>query len=139
VRSPPRIVRCNGTLQSGKRCRREAIECSVVCEIHGGLAPQVRRRAAERLTMTADQAAQMLVRMMEDWSHDSSLSFVAGRRAARRNRLTGQPLNTVLQDKVLGPLGTHQHDRPGSPVKTWTRRRSPSGTASCSLPNRSRP
>jgi hypothetical protein len=29
-------------------------------------APQVRRRAAERLIMTADQAAQMLVRMMED-------------------------------------------------------------------------
>ena len=30
------------------------------------LRPQVRRRAAERLIMTADQAAQMLVRMMED-------------------------------------------------------------------------
>ena len=63
---PPTIVRCNGTLHSGKRCRREAIEGSVVCEIHGGAAPQVRRRAAERLIMTADQAAQMLVRMMED-------------------------------------------------------------------------
>jgi hypothetical protein len=38
----------------------------VVCDQHGGAAPQVRRRAAERLIMTADQAAQMLVRMMED-------------------------------------------------------------------------
>jgi hypothetical protein len=38
----------------------------VVCDQHGGAAPQVRRRAAERLVMTADQAAQMLVRMMED-------------------------------------------------------------------------
>ena len=63
---PDTVIRCNGTLQSGKRCRREAMEGSVVCEIHGGAAPQVRRRAAERLIMTADQAAQMLVRMMED-------------------------------------------------------------------------
>jgi hypothetical protein len=38
----------------------------VVCDQHGGAAPQVRRRAAERLIMTADQAAQMLVKMMED-------------------------------------------------------------------------
>jgi hypothetical protein len=63
---PDTVIRCNGTLQSGKRCRREAIEGSVVCEIHGGLAPQVRRRAAERLIMTADRAAENLVRMMED-------------------------------------------------------------------------
>jgi hypothetical protein len=63
---PPTIVRCNGTLHSGQRCRREAVDGSVVCDIHGGAAPQVRRRAAELLIMTADQAAQMLVRMMED-------------------------------------------------------------------------
>ena len=37
-----------------------------MCNIDGSAAPQVRRRAAERLIMTADQAAQMLVRMMED-------------------------------------------------------------------------
>ena len=30
---PDTVIRCNGTLQSGKRCRREAIEGSVVCEI----------------------------------------------------------------------------------------------------------
>jgi hypothetical protein len=38
----------------------------VVCDQHGGAAPQVRRRAAERLVMTADEAAQSLVKMMED-------------------------------------------------------------------------
>ena len=63
---PPTIIRCNGTLTQRQRCGREAEEGSVVCEIHGGSAPQVRRRAAERLIMTADQAAQMLVTMMED-------------------------------------------------------------------------
>jgi hypothetical protein len=38
----------------------------VVCDQHGGAVPQVRRRAAERLIMTADRAADNLVRMMED-------------------------------------------------------------------------
>jgi hypothetical protein len=38
----------------------------VVCDQHGGAAPQVRRRAVERLIMTADRAAENLVRMMED-------------------------------------------------------------------------
>jgi hypothetical protein len=63
---PETIVRCNGTRPNGSRCRREAEPGSIVCRQHGGAAPQVRRRAAERLIMTADQAAQMLVRMMED-------------------------------------------------------------------------
>jgi hypothetical protein len=38
----------------------------VVCDQHGGAAPQVRQRAAERLVMTADQAAEMLHNMMAD-------------------------------------------------------------------------
>jgi hypothetical protein len=63
---PETIVRCNGTRSNGDRCKREAEDGAVVCDQHGGAAPQVRRRAAERLVMTADQAAQMLVRMMED-------------------------------------------------------------------------
>jgi hypothetical protein len=63
---PPTIIRCNATRPNGSRCKREAKDGAVVCDQHGGAAPQVRRRAAERLIMTADQAAQMLVRMMED-------------------------------------------------------------------------
>jgi hypothetical protein len=63
---PEKIVRCNGTRPNGGRCPREAEDGAVVCDQHGGAAPQVRRRAAERLIMTADQAAQSLVKMMED-------------------------------------------------------------------------
>jgi hypothetical protein len=62
---PETIVRCNGTRSNGSRCKREAEPGAVVCDQHGGAAPQVRRRA-ERLIMNADQAAQMLVKMMED-------------------------------------------------------------------------
>jgi hypothetical protein len=63
---PDTVIRCNATRPNGSRCKREAEDGAVVCDQHGGAAPQVRRRAAERLIMTADQAAQMLVEMMED-------------------------------------------------------------------------
>jgi hypothetical protein len=63
---PETIVRCNGTRPNGSRCKREAQDGAVVCDQHGGAAPQVRRRAAERLIMTADRAAENLVRMMEN-------------------------------------------------------------------------
>jgi hypothetical protein len=63
---PSTVIRCNATRPNGSRCKREAEDGAVVCDQHGGAAPQVRRRAAERLIMTADQAAQSLVRMMED-------------------------------------------------------------------------
>jgi hypothetical protein len=58
------VIRCNATRPNGSRCKREAENGAVVCDQHGGAAPQVRRRAAERLIMAADKAAQMLVRMM---------------------------------------------------------------------------
>ena len=63
---PETVIRCNATRPNGSRCKREAADGGVVCDQHGGAAPQVRRRAAERLIMTADRAAENLVRMMED-------------------------------------------------------------------------
>jgi hypothetical protein len=63
---PPTVIRCSAARPNGGRCKREADDSALVCDQHSSAAPQVRRRAAERLIMTADQAARMLVRMMED-------------------------------------------------------------------------
>jgi hypothetical protein len=51
---------------NGGRCKREAEPGSVVCRLHGGAAPQVRRRAAERLIMSADHASQKLLEWLDD-------------------------------------------------------------------------
>jgi hypothetical protein len=51
---------------NGGRCKREAEPGSVVCRLHGGAAPQVRKRAAERLIMSADEASKLLLKMMND-------------------------------------------------------------------------
>ena len=51
---------------SGGRCKREAEPGSIVCRLHGGAAPQVRKRAAERLIMSADHASQKLLQWLDD-------------------------------------------------------------------------
>jgi hypothetical protein len=63
---PPTIVRCNGTTANGGRCKRVAEDGSVVCSLYGGNLPQVRRRAAERIVMTADAAASAMIDWMSD-------------------------------------------------------------------------
>jgi hypothetical protein len=63
---PETIVRCNGTRPNGGRCKREAEDGAVVCDQHGGAAPQVRRRAAERLIMSADHVSRKLLEWLDD-------------------------------------------------------------------------
>jgi hypothetical protein len=63
---PETIIRCNGTRPNGSRCKREAEDGAVVCDQHGGAAPQVRRRAAERLIMSADHVSQKLLEWLDD-------------------------------------------------------------------------
>ena len=65
--APAYVLRCVGTYKyNGEQCRRVADDGSVVCDQHGGAAPQVRRRAAERIAVTADEAAQKLAAWMDD-------------------------------------------------------------------------
>jgi hypothetical protein len=63
---PAHLIRCNGHMVNGGRCKREAEPGSVVCRLHGGAAPQVRKRAAERLIMSADHVSQKLLEWLDD-------------------------------------------------------------------------
>lgn len=63
---PAHVIRCNGHMVNGGRCKHEAEPGSVVCHIHGGAAPQVRKRAAERLIMSADHVSQKLLEWLDD-------------------------------------------------------------------------
>jgi hypothetical protein len=68
---PPTVIRCNATRLNGSRCKREAEAGSVVCDQHGAAAPQIRRRAAERLIMTGDEAVELLIK----WMHDEDVPY----------------------------------------------------------------
>jgi hypothetical protein len=101
---PDTVIRCNGTLQSGKRCRREAIEGSVVCEIHGGLAPQVRRRAAERVLLTADEAIQVIKSLISDPTVPAGVRLKAAQDLADRAGLAATQVHKIVpstEDPVI--------------------------------------
>lgn len=49
--------------QSGKRCKLPAIPGGTVCRFHGGSAPQVRRKAAERLEATKERVLLEMCRV----------------------------------------------------------------------------
>jgi len=65
---PPNLNRrnCSATTRSGKPCRGAAINGGTVCRMHGGAAPQVRRKAAMRLLDLIDPAITTLAQEMEN-------------------------------------------------------------------------
>lgn len=66
MRKPDPMRRtCSATTRSGKSCRGLAIVGGTVCRMHGGAAPQVRRKAAMRLLDLIDPAITTLAREME--------------------------------------------------------------------------
>ncbi|PSG97484.1 hypothetical protein BRD56_05365 [Thermoplasmatales archaeon SW_10_69_26] len=53
---PPDDRRCTATNNRGERCRKYAIKGGNVCEVHGGSAPQVKKKAGERMREAAAPA-----------------------------------------------------------------------------------
>ena len=63
-------MQCKAKAKStGKPCRRNAIAGGTVCQVHGGAAPQVKRKAAERLRALVHPAIDRLEKTIEDESH----------------------------------------------------------------------
>lgn len=54
-------TRCVGHKKSGERCRRQARRGTSVCDWHGAKAPQVKRRARQRIEEAADRMAKALL------------------------------------------------------------------------------
>ena len=60
------MAQCTATSkQTKKRCRRPAIRGGTVCRFHGGGAPQVKRKAEERLAMLVDPAIDALTQIVK--------------------------------------------------------------------------
>ena len=62
-----RFNRCTAKAKStGERCKRSAIKGSNVCPVHGGSAPQVKKKAQERLDEMADKTTSDMQSILED-------------------------------------------------------------------------
>ena len=60
------MSQCTAHRKGGGECRAQAVAGTNVCRVHGGNAPQVRRRAAQRLLEASDSAAALLVKIVDD-------------------------------------------------------------------------
>lgn len=61
------MAQCEATAKStGERCKKDAIPGTNVCHVHGGNAPQVRKKAQERLNEMADQTTAAIQSDIED-------------------------------------------------------------------------
>lgn len=63
---PPREYCTARSKRTGNPCTNAPLAGSVVCRMHGGAAPQVLRKAQERIVMAQDDAASLLVKWMND-------------------------------------------------------------------------
>lgn len=75
--------RCTATAKSsGERCKRAAVRGGNVCSMHGGAAPQVKKKAQERLDEMADATTADIQRDIEDLQNEYENADEAGDKIA---------------------------------------------------------
>lgn len=95
-------VKCSATAKrSGHRCRRWAIAGATVCQVHGGAAPQVQRKAAERVALAEALARgdrRPAWQILLDATHTADVLM----RQARVEIEHGQTVTPELLDQLVG-------------------------------------
>jgi len=72
------MVTCTATAKAtGEPCRRAAISGGSVCYVHGGAAPQVKRKAAERIAEARDSALDALTQLIGEGRVDAKVALDA--------------------------------------------------------------
>lgn len=88
--------KCRAVKKDGSPCGRWPIKGATVCPKHGGSAPQVRKRAQERILAAADLAAARLIEFMNDKKVPYNVRLAATR------DLLDRGLGTAAQTVKLG-------------------------------------
>ena len=64
-------MKCTAHKTNGEPCNAWAIKGAKVCRVHGGMAPQVQRKAAERIAEVRDLAVVKLLAKIEKGARDA--------------------------------------------------------------------
>jgi len=95
METPNPTRRCGKKTISGKPCQKRPIIGATVCRLHGGAAPQVKRKAEQRIRDLVDPALTRLEKLIEDNYSSVALAAVkdvldrAGYAARQRLEHTG--------------------------------------------------
>src|SRR4051812_1045482 len=116
----PEPSKCVARKKDGTPCLRSPIKGAVVCRVHGGAAPQVRRKAAERIANAADIAVLQIVALMEDPNTPSAVKLAAARDLLDRADVIGKTRLEVdvppWQEILTGIVATVP---PGTPMREF--------------------
>jgi len=113
------VTPCKARKRNGDPCGNAAMNGSVVCRMHGGAAPQVKRAAQMRILQASDQAAARLVAMMQDQTVPPAVQLAAARDLLDRAGLVGkQELDVVevtskwddLMDEIVIEVDVEEDD-----------------------------
>lgn len=63
--APVGEIKCSAHKKDGTPCKNPPMNGTNVCRVHGGSAPQTRRKAAERIAAAADPAAKVMVDLLK--------------------------------------------------------------------------
>lgn len=106
TKEPGTFTRCKARTQKGEPCKRPPIAGAAVCRVHGGAAPQVKRKAAMRLLELVDPAIATLAKEMvkAEKSGDrlrAANSILDRAGYGRVTKVEGQDAKEILVERLL--------------------------------------
>jgi hypothetical protein len=92
----PSAERCTAhSVHTGKPCKMYRVPGATVCKMHGGAAPQVKRKARQRLEMATDRLARQLLGMTSDPNVADPVKLAAIRDALDRGGIQAKTAVSV--------------------------------------------